>query len=53
MSADVNDLTINYDTNILSGATIRYFNKLLFLTTALTMITTGYKYQEKKEKEKF
>ncbi len=44
---------INYDTKILSGATIRYFNKLLFLSTALTMITTGYKYPEKKEKDKF
>jgi len=41
---------INYDTKIFSSATISYFNKLLFLITALTMMTTGNKSPEKKEK---
>ena len=41
---------INYDTKIFSSATISYLNKLLFLSTALTMMTTGNKSPEKKEK---
>ncbi len=43
---------INYDTKIFSGATIRNFNKLLFLSAALTLITTGHKSTEKKEEER-
>jgi len=43
---------INYDTKVFSGATIRNLNKLLFLSTALTMITTGHKSLEKKAEQK-
>ena len=42
---------INYETKIFSGTTIRNLNKLLFLSTALTMMTTGHKTPEKKEVE--
>jgi hypothetical protein len=42
---------INYDTEIFSRASISYFNKLLFLSTALTMTTTGHNSLEKKEEE--
>ncbi|MFX0075471.1 MAG: cobalamin-dependent protein [Candidatus Hermodarchaeota archaeon] len=44
---------INYKTNIFSGSTIRNLNKLLFLGTALTMITTGHKSPEKDVQEKY
>jgi radical SAM superfamily enzyme YgiQ (UPF0313 family) len=44
---------INYETKIFSGATIRYLNMVLFLSTVLTLITTGNKTLEKKEKERF
>ena len=40
---------INYNTKIFSTATIRNLNKLLFLSTALTMITTGHKTPEKRD----
>jgi len=43
---------INYDTEIFSRASISYFNKLLFLSTALTMTTTGHNSLEKKEEER-
>jgi len=39
---------INYRTKTFSGATIRNLNKLLFLSSALTMMTTGHKSLEKK-----
>ena len=42
---------INYDTNIFSASTIRNLNKLLFLTTAITMIMTGHKTPDKKPQE--
>lgn len=42
---------INYDTRIFSASTIRNLNKLLFLTTAITMIMTGHKTPEKKPQE--
>jgi len=44
---------INYKTKIFSETTIRNLNKLLFLSTALTMMTTGHKSLEKKVEEKF
>ena len=40
---------INYKTKTFSGATIRYFNKLLFLSTILTLTTTGSKSPEKRD----
>ncbi len=43
---------INYDTKIFSRRSIRTFNLLLFLSTALTLITTGSKSPERKEKKK-
>ena len=44
---------INYKTKIFSETTIRNLNKLLFLSTALTMMTTGHNSLEKKVEEKF
>jgi len=44
---------INYKTKIFSETTIRNLNKLLFLSTALTMMTTGHKSLEKKVEENF
>lgn len=35
---------INYDTKILSRTSIRTLNMLLFLSTALTLMTTGSKF---------
>jgi hypothetical protein len=43
---------INYDTKAFSGASIKNANMLLFLSTALTSITTGSKLPERREKGK-
>jgi len=41
---------INYDTKIFSGTSIRTLNMLMFLSTILTLINTGSKSSEIKEK---
>ncbi|GAH43334.1 unnamed protein product [marine sediment metagenome] len=41
---------INYDTKIYSGTSIRTLNMLMFLSTILTLINTGSKSSERKEK---
>jgi hypothetical protein len=41
---------INYDTKIFSGATIRYLNRLLFMSTILPLVTTGHKTADKSVK---
>jgi len=43
---------INYDTKIYSGTSIRTLNMLMFLSTILTLINTGSKSSEIKEKVK-
>jgi hypothetical protein len=44
---------VNYKTKVFSGATIRNLNKLLFLSTAITMTMTGHKSPERKVQEEF
>ena len=43
---------INYDSKVFSQTSIRTLNMLLFLSTALTLLTTGSKFSLIKEKEK-